>query len=166
MKLKCSNCGGIIETSETEKYVDCLSCGAHGKNPLYKDLNVQTNSNAAIQNNEMMSTFHKGEILRRFGFYIPKGATFDLLKSLAAAPDRKYADCMAVQPKNPAVTLFFAINCGFIGLDRFYIGDTGLGVCKLLFSMLIFGLWPLIDIFVSYKKCKKKNLEALNSAIK
>ena len=112
-----------------------------------------------------MSEDHKGEIVKRFGFYLPKGSTFDILKTLDTTPDNKYSQCMAVQPKNPLLTLLFSINFGFLGIDRFYIGDTGLGIAKLMFGLFTFGLWPLIDVFVSYRKCRKKNLAELNNVL-
>ena len=41
------------------------------------------------------------------------------------------------------------------------IGDVGLGVAKLLFGWLTCGIWPLIDIFMSYKSSKEKNFNKL-----
>ncbi len=175
MKLKCQKCGSIIQVDEQEKFIDCPNCGAHGTNPLFKgEQSVQqqvqpTGGVALVQNpykpTQVMSEDHKGEIVKRFGFYLPKGSTFDILKTLDTTPDNKYSQCMAVQPKNPLLTLLFSINFGFLGIDRFYIGDTGLGIAKLMFGLFTFGLWPLIDVFVSYRKCRKKNLAELNNVL-
>lgn len=46
-------------------------------------------------------------------------------------------------------------------MDRFFIDDIGLGVAKLLFGWMTFGLWSFIEIFCSYKKAKEKNLNNL-----
>lgn len=45
------------------------------------------------------------------------------------------------------------------------IGDIGLGVAKLLLGWLTFGIWPLIDIFLCYKKAKEYNYQKLTQAI-
>lgn len=58
----------------------------------------------------------------------------------------------------PTVVLLLSIFLGVIGIDRFYIGNVGLGVAKLLFGWLTFGIWPLLDIFFSYRKAKEINL--------
>ncbi len=175
MKLKCQKCGSIIQVSEQDRFIDCPNCGAHGANPLFKgeplsQQQVQPSpAIAQVQHVNLpvggMSEDHKGEIVKRFGFYLPKGATFDILKTLDGMPDNKYSQCMAVQPKNPLLTLLFSINFGFLGIDRFYIGDKGLGIAKLLLGAFTFGLWPLIDVFVSYRKCRKKNLAELNNVL-
>ena len=54
---------------------------------------------------------------------------------------------------------------GGLGVDRFYVGDTGLGVAKLLFGWITFGIWPLVDIFLCYRKARKVNFERLMNAI-
>lgn len=45
-----------------------------------------------------------------------------------------------------AVLLSFFL--GTLGIDRFYLGNTGLGVAKLLLSWLTFGVWQLIDFIL------------------
>ena len=55
----------------------------------------------------------------------------------------------------PVVLL--SVFLGGLGVDRFVIGDTGLGVAKLLLGWATLGIWPLIDIFFCYKKAKLKN---------
>lgn len=41
---------------------------------------------------------------------------------------------------------------GGIGVDRFLRGQIGLGVCKLLFGWLTFGIWYLVDWIISLSK--------------
>lgn len=51
-------------------------------------------------------------------------------------------------PKNYLVALLLSIFLGTLGIDRFYLGHTGLGVAKLLLSWATFGIWQLIDIIL------------------
>ncbi len=82
------------------------------------------------------------------------------LKSLLdKADDSRYElICMAPE-KNPTTTLLLSIFVGGLGVDRFFIGDTGLGVAKLLLGWLTFGIWSFVDIFCCYKKTKEKNFQ-------
>ena len=66
---------------------------------------------------------------------------------------------------NPTTVLLCSIFLGGIGVDRFIIGDVGLGIAKLLFGWITLGIWPLIDIFFSYKKAKEKNLQTILSSL-
>lgn len=109
----------------------------------------------------LMTEDQKGELLRHFSWYLPKNETINFLAALNGAKQDKYALLMSYQPKSPLYTSLFAMFGGFLGMDRFYIGSKGSAVCKLIFGIATFGLWYLIDIFVTYKKCRKKNLEAL-----
>ena len=38
---------------------------------------------------------------------------------------------------------------GHFGVDRFLRGQIGIGVCKLLFSWLTFGIWNLVDFIIA-----------------
>ena len=41
---------------------------------------------------------------------------------------------------------------GNIGLDRFMRGQIGIGVCKILFGWLTFGIWYLVDWIIALTK--------------
>ncbi len=84
------------------------------------------------------------------------------LKKASEGADETIA-CLSLH--NPVIILLLSIFLGGIGVDRFVIGDIGLGVAKLLFGWLTFGIWPLIDIFLCYKKSKQKNLQKILTAI-
>lgn len=67
--------------------------------------------------------------------------------------------------KNPQTALILSIFLGGFGVDRFYIGDTMLGILKLFFSWITFGLWTIIDMFLIQKACRKNNLENIQRII-
>ncbi|MGL4831872.1 MAG: TM2 domain-containing protein [Propionibacteriaceae bacterium] len=50
--------------------------------------------------------------------------------------------------KSKTTALLLSFFLGIFGIDRFYLGYTGLGIVKLLFGWLTFGIWPLIDFIL------------------
>lgn len=41
---------------------------------------------------------------------------------------------------------------GGLGVDRFLRGQIGVGICKLLFNWLTFGIWTLVDWIIALEK--------------
>jgi len=50
-----------------------------------------------------------------------------------------------VSPKSRTVAAVLGFFLGWLGVDRFYLGNVGLGVAKLLVGWLTLGIWPLVD---------------------
>ena len=63
------------------------------------------------------------------------------------------------QFKDPTLSIILSILVGSLGVDRFYIGDTGMGVGKLLTCGGAY-IWWLIDIFMIQDATRRKNLES------
>ena len=61
-----------------------------------------------------------------------------------------------VELKDPVVILIISIFLGGLGIDRFMIGDIGLGVLKLL-TFGVFGIFTIIDWFLISGRTKEKN---------
>lgn len=70
------------------------------------------------------------------------------------------ASIRMTQFKDPMTSLILSILVGSLGVDRFYLGDIGLGVGKLLTCGGAY-IWWLIDIFLIQDATKKKNMELL-----
>lgn len=51
-------------------------------------------------------------------------------------------------PKSYLVALLLSLFLGGFGIDRFYLGHTGLGVAKLLLCWGTFGIWWAIDVIL------------------
>lgn len=51
---------------------------------------------------------------------------------LLAIDDSKWAMISSIELKDPQTSLIVSILAGSLGIDRFMIGDTGLGIGKLL----------------------------------
>ncbi len=52
-----------------------------------------------------------------------------------------------ISPCDWTVTLILSIFLGYLGIDRFYVGQIGLGVLKLLTGAGC-GIWYIIDIII------------------
>jgi TM2 domain/Protein of unknown function (DUF2510) len=53
-----------------------------------------------------------------------------------------------ISPKSRTVASILGFFFGGLGVDRFYLGNIGMGVAKLLLGWLTLGVWPLIDWIV------------------
>ena len=82
----------------------------------------------------------------------------------------------AADVKNPTTALILSIFLGGFGVDRFYIGHTGLGIGKLLVTLLLpivtlgislffSWIWIVVDWFLIMNATKAANLEAINTAL-
>ena len=75
--------------------------------------------------------------------------------------------------KDPTLAIILSVFIGGLGIDRFYIGDVGMGVGKLLVTLIIGGItcgllcwiWWIVDIFLIMGATKKKNSETLLRAL-
>ena len=98
-------------------------------------------------------------IIAHFGSNLTDSDKLALRSQLMAASDAKYSLVMSTPVKSTTTTLILSMFLGGLGIDRFYLGDTRLGVCKLLFGWLTLNIWPFIDIFVAYKRAKEINMK-------
>jgi len=70
--------------------------------------------------------------------------------------DSKWMMVQSIPLKDPQTALIISILLGVYGVDRFYIGDTGMGVGKLLTCGGL-GIWTIIDWFNIQKATREKN---------
>ena len=83
---------------------------------------------------------------------------------LIALDDSKWAMLSTAQFKDPPTTLIVSILAGTLGIDRFMIGDTGLGIGKLLTCGGI-GIWAIIDWFQIQKATREKNMQKIQQLL-
>lgn len=74
--------------------------------------------------------------------------------------DSKWSMIQVLQFKDPTTSLIISIVGGGFGIDRFMIGDTGLGIAKLVTCGGV-GLWTFIDWFLIMGATREKNMEKI-----
>jgi TM2 domain-containing membrane protein YozV len=70
--------------------------------------------------------------------------------------DSKWSIVQTIQFKDPTTSIIVSILAGTLGIDRFLIGDTGLGIGKLLTCGGL-GIWALVDWFLIMGATREKN---------
>lgn len=81
---------------------------------------------------------------------------------LLVIDDSKWAMISTVQLKDPTTSLIVSILAGALGIDRFIIGDTGLGIGKLL-TCGGFGIWTIVDWFMIQGATREKNMQRIQN---
>lgn len=94
------------------------------------------------------------------GSNLPEQQIPFIREKLLALDDSKWNVLSTIQFKNPTTALIISIFLGQLGIDRFYLGHTGLGVGKLLTCGGI-GVWAIIDWFLIMGATKQLNYEKL-----
>ena len=72
--------------------------------------------------------------------------------------------------KDPVIGLVWGIVLGGFGADRFYKGDMGLGILKLVLTIsfigiIVTGIWTIIDWFLVYKGIKEDNFNKISQVL-
>ena len=86
-------------------------------------------------------------------------------KAILELDDQKFNELTTIQFKDPSTSLIISILGGSLGIDRFIIGDIGLGVGKLL-TCGGMGVWAIVDIFLIQAATRNKNLELLKYSLR
>ncbi len=83
---------------------------------------------------------------------------------LVMLDDSKWIAIQTLQFKDPTISLIVSLLAGQLGIDRFLIGDTGMGVGKLLTCGGL-GIWAIIDWFMIMGATREKNMEKLQQLL-
>lgn len=92
--------------------------------------------------------------------YLPESQILFIRERLLAADESKEGLLHAIQFKDPMISLVLSLLTGQLGVDRFFIGDTGLGIGKLITCGGL-GVWTIIDWFLIMNATREKNFERL-----
>lgn len=85
-------------------------------------------------------------------------------QALSRMDESTFNNISMLQFKSPMTALLLSIFCGSLGVDRFYLGDTGLGIGKLLTAGGC-GIWAIIDWFKIQDATRQKNFAQLTPYI-
>jgi TM2 domain-containing membrane protein YozV len=80
---------------------------------------------------------------------------------LIAMDESKWVYVQTLQFKDPTISLIISILIGALAIDRFLIGDIGLGIAKLL----TIGIWVIVDWFLIMGRTKEKNFEMFQQIV-
>lgn len=80
-----------------------------------------------------------------------------LRQKLEKAEDDNFAALQAAGLKDPTTLLLVSIFLGVLGIDRFMLGDTGIGILKLLTGGCC-GILTIYDWFTVSRRAKEKNM--------
>lgn len=120
--------------------------------------------------------------LEKYSKEIPQENMIIFQDHLKEASDDCMPELMDVPLKSKTATLLFSIFLGGIAVDRFFIGDIGVGVAKLIFRLVatflsgipVLGwilslsslIWCIADIFITYRITKEINYDRLVAVLK
>lgn len=88
--------------------------------------------------------------------YFPAEKIMYLKDKLRTMDEEKFSLVSTIELKDPTTILLVSIFLGGLGIDRFMIGDTGMGILKLLTGGVC-GILSLVDWFTISKKTKDLN---------
>lgn len=115
---------------------------------------------------------------------IPLECIIWFTKAIEEANDARFEGIMSIPIKSKSITLICSVLFGGLGVDRFYLGDIGIGFTKLICSLVsisfmissnliwglvwsvLIGIWFLIDLFVCLRRYKEINFLKLMSYLK
>ena len=96
--------------------------------------------------------------------YFPAEKVMYLKDKLRTMDEDKFSLVSTIELKDPTTILLVSIFLGTLGIDRFMIGDTGMGILKLLTCGLC-GILTIVDWFSISKKTKDLNFNNVMALI-
>ena len=80
--------------------------------------------------------------------------------ALEKLDESKFMYVQSMQFKDPSTILIISILVGSLGIDRFMLGDTGMGVLKLLTCGGVY-IWWIVDMISAQDRAKEFNYKQL-----
>jgi len=92
--------------------------------------------------------------------YLPAEKIVFIKEKMKNIDEERFALVSAVEFKDPTTILLVSLFLGGLGIDRFMLGETGMGILKLLTGGLC-GILTIVDWFSVQKKAKESNFNKL-----
>lgn len=105
------------------------------------------------------------QLIAAYGERVPISC-FSSLREMLLSTTMSYSEVQVVlmQMKDPIISLILSIVVGYLGIDRFYVDDIGLGIIKLITCGGLY-IWWLVDIFLIMGKTRMRNYERLTQVL-
>ncbi|HBZ34030.1 MAG TPA: hypothetical protein DEO38_02900 [Bacteroidales bacterium] len=94
------------------------------------------------------------------GKQLPQQQLSFIREKLLSLSDDKWATLSQIEFKDATLALIISLIFGTFGIDRFYIGDIGTGIGKLI-TCGGFGFWTIIDLFLIMDATRNVNYTML-----
>jgi len=88
--------------------------------------------------------------------FFPEDKVVFIKEKLMAADESRFSLATTIPLKDPTTLMIVSLLAGTFGVDRFMLGETGLGVAKLLTAGGC-GIWTIIDWFTVMKRTRELN---------
>lgn len=95
--------------------------------------------------------------------FFPQSEWLNLQKMFGKMTDEEFTVVSGVVLKDPALYVAVSVFWGELGVDRFILGDVGMGILKLLTGG-VFGILWLIDAIRMKKIVQERNYKAIVAA--
>jgi hypothetical protein len=102
--------------------------------------------------------------LMSYAKYFEGHQLISIRETLLKLDDSKFIQLQAANFKDPTTILIVSIVGGHFGIDRFLIGEIGLGVAKLLTCGGL-GIWTLVDWFIIMGRTRELNFQHFQRAL-
>lgn len=105
------------------------------------------------------------QLLAIYGERVPVSC-ISSLREMLQSTKMTYSEAQVtlMQMKDPTISLILSVILGHLGVDRFYLGDIGLGVIKLITCGGL-AVWWVVDMFLIMDRTKMKNYELLTQVL-
>ena len=152
MTIYCKNCGNELEEGANF----CMKCGTKAGNV----------SSAAAP--EAASDNKREERVRYWlslnASKLPEAQIPYMKEKMMTMSDAEFERISYLNLTDPTLMLIISIFFGSLGVDRFALGDVGLGLGKLLTCGGCY-IWWIVDLFHIMDATKEKNMQKINSTL-
>lgn len=92
----------------------------------------------------------------------PSSQRMIIQKRCSEMPEDRLMMLQQLKWKNPTLILIMSLMFGSLGIDRFMLGNVGVGLLK-LFTFGLFGILTIIDWFTVMGKAREINMKTIQA---
>ena len=102
--------------------------------------------------------------LMSYGKYFEGFQIMAIRERMLKLDDAKSPQLLAANLKDPTTMLIVSLIGGHFGIDRFMLGEVGLGVAKLLTCGGL-GIWTIVDWFLVMGRTREINMQRIQQVL-